>query len=74
MCRNLIHMSNLLGMDTLDNCRKTAMVILKNIEKLSVDDLRLACKYLNEKYPNDYATGTNAKRCIRCLDFKENYE
>lgn len=61
-------------MDTLDNCRKTAMAILKNIEKLSVDDLRLACEYLNEKYPNDYATETNAKRCIMCLDFKENYE
>lgn len=60
-------------MDTMDNCRKTAMAILKNMDKLSIDELRLACKYLYEKYPDEYATETNAKRCIMCLDFRENY-
>ena len=60
-------------MDTMVNCRKTAMAILKNMDKLSIDELRLACKYLYEKYPDEYATETNAKRCIMCLDFRENY-
>ena len=41
---------------------------------LSVEELRTACKYLFEKYPDDYATETNSKRCILCLDFKENYQ
>lgn len=60
-------------MDPMDNCRKTAMAILKNMDKLSIDELGLACKYLYEKYPDEYATETNAKRCIMCLDFRENY-
>lgn len=59
-------------MDAMENCRKAAMAILKNMNVLSIDELRLACKYLYQKYPNDYATETNAKRCIMCLDFKEN--
>jgi RecG-like helicase len=58
---------------TTENCRKTAMVILKNMDILSVDELRKACKHLLEKYPDDYASETNSKRCILCLDFKENY-
>jgi hypothetical protein len=58
---------------TTENCRKTAMVILKNIDILSIDELRIACKHLLEKYPDDYASETNSKRCILCLDFKENY-
>jgi len=57
-----------------ENCRKAAMAILKNINILSVEELRAACKYLFEKYPDDYATETNSKRCILCLDFKENYQ
>lgn len=60
-------------MKTAENCRKTAMAVLKNIEILDVDNLRKACKHLAEKYPEDYVTDTNAKRCILCLDFKENY-
>lgn len=60
-------------MKTTENCRKTAMAILKNIERLTVEELRKACKYLFEKYPEDYAIETNAKRCILCLDFKENF-
>ena len=50
------------------------MAILKNINILSVEELRAACKYLFEKYPDDYATETNSKICILCLDFKENYQ
>lgn len=61
-------------MKNAENCRKTAMVILKNIDKLSVEELRKACKHLFEKYPKEFALETNAKRCILCLDFKENFE
>lgn len=60
-------------MEKMDNCRKTAMAILKNIQKISIDELRSACKYLFKKYPNDYAVETNAKRCIMCLDYRENF-
>lgn len=60
-------------MDKMENCRKTAMAILKNIQKISIDELRSACEYLFEKYPNDYAVETNAKRCIMCLDYRQNF-
>lgn len=60
-------------MKNAENCRKTAMAVLKNIDMLCVEDLRKACKYLYETYPTEYATETNSKRCILCLDFKENY-
>ena len=56
------------------DCRKTAMTILKNVNTLNIDDLRKACKYLYEKYPNDFAKETNSKRCIMCLDYLENYQ
>ena len=61
-------------MDTTANCRKSAMAVLKNIDMLSIEQLRDACKYLFEKYPNEYASESNTKRCIMCLDFKENYK
>lgn len=56
------------------SCRRTAMTILKNINVLSVDELRDACKYLFNTYPNEYFAETNSKRCVLCLDFKENYQ
>ena len=56
-----------------NTCRRTAMIILKNIELLSVDELRDACKYLACTYPIEYVNETNSKRCVLCLDFKENY-
>ena len=46
----------------------------KNIEWLTVGELRQACVYLFENYRNEIAKETNAKRCILCLDFKENYK
>lgn len=49
------------------------MAILKNIDILTVQELRKACIYLFENYPDDFAKETNAKRCILCLDYKENY-
>lgn len=55
------------------SCRRTAMTILKNIGILSIDELRDACKYLYDTYPKEYMNETNSKRCILCLDFKENY-
>ena len=55
-----------------NTCRRTAMTILKNIDILSVDNLRDACKYLYDTYPKEYVNETNAKRCVLCLDFKEN--
>ncbi len=61
-------------MDTMHNCRKAAMAVLKNIEKLSIDNLRDTCKYLFEKYPDENMTDSNYKRCVMCLDFRENYE
>ena len=61
-------------MDATHNCRKFAMAVLKNIGNLSVDSLRDACKYLFEKYPDDNMQDPNYKRCVMCLDFKENYE
>ncbi|SHJ45342.1 SIR2 family protein [Pseudobutyrivibrio xylanivorans] len=61
------------NMINAENCRKTAMSILKNMDNLTIDELREACKYLFEKYPNEFATETNAKRCILCLDIRENY-
>lgn len=56
------------------SCRRTAMTILKNIAILTTDELRDACMYLYDNYPNEYANETNAKRCVLCLDFMENYE
>jgi hypothetical protein len=56
-----------------ESCRKTAMVILKNMDIIGVDELRSACKHLLEKYPEEFASETNSKRCILCLDFRENY-
>lgn len=56
-----------------NSCRRTAMTILKNMDILSIQELRDACKYLYEEYPTEYFTETNSKRCILCLDFKENY-
>lgn len=55
------------------SCRRTAMTILKNVDILSVEELRDACKYLYNTYPKEYFAETNAKRCVLCLDFKENY-
>lgn len=57
-----------------DTCRKAAMTVLKNIDVLSIAELRDACKYLYETYPTEYFTETNAKRCVLCLDFMENYK
>lgn len=57
-----------------ENCRKTAMSVLKNKDMLSIDELRKACKYLYEKYPTDFVKDSNAKRCVMCLDYRENYE
>lgn len=57
-----------------ENCRKAAMLILKNMSWLTAADLREFCKYLYEVYPEEYASETNTKRCILCLDFMENYE
>ncbi|MCH4191455.1 MAG: SIR2 family protein [Butyrivibrio sp.] len=52
-------------------CRKASMHVLRNINILSNDELRDACKYLFETYPE---LDSNAKRCIMCLDFRENYQ
>lgn len=60
-------------MQQAENCRKTAMSVLKNINILNIQELRDACKFLFERYPNEFATETNAKRCIMCLDYLENY-
>ncbi len=60
-------------MKTATNCRKAAMSVLKNINMLTVDDLRRACKHLFEKYPDEFLCDTNAKRCVLYLDLKENY-
>lgn len=60
-------------LSTSENCRKAAMAILKNIDILSIEDLREACKYLVRRYPDDYVTETNSKRCILCLDYLENF-
>lgn len=60
-------------MQSAENCRKTAMAVLKNIDWLTVGELRKACIYLFESYANEIIQETNAKRCILCLDFKENY-
>ena len=57
-----------------ENCRKTAMSVLNNKDMLSIDELRKACKYLYEKYPTDFVKDSNAKRCVMCLDYRENYE
>ncbi len=57
-----------------ENCRKAAMAILKNIDMLRIEELREACKYLVERYPDGYMTETNSKRCILCLDFMENFQ
>lgn len=56
----------------METCRKTAMAILKNIDNLSVEQLRELCRYLFERFPDEYSKETNSKRCILCLDFKEN--
>lgn len=55
------------------SCRRTAMTILKNIEILTVDELRDACKFLHENYTQEYINESNAKRCVLCLDLRENY-
>ena len=60
-------------MKTAPNCRRAAMAVLKNINMLSVNDLRRACKHLFEKYPDEFLHETNAERCVLCLDLKENY-
>lgn len=60
-------------LNSSENCRKAAMAILKNINMLNINELREACKCLVELYPDEYATETNSKRCILCLDFMENF-
>ena len=50
------------------------MAVLKNMDWLTVGELRQACVYLFENYRNEIAKETNAKRCILCLDFRENYK
>lgn len=60
-------------MMTENTCRRTAMTVLKNIDILTIDELRDACKYLFDTYPEEYVNETNSKRCILCLDFKENF-
>lgn len=57
-----------------ETCRKAAMAVLKNMDWLTVGELRQACVYLFENYRNEIAKETNAKRCILCLDFRENYK
>ena len=56
------------------SCRRTAMTVLANMDILSVEDLRDACKYLFNTYPEEYYTETNSERCVLCLDYKENYQ
>ena len=56
------------------SCRRTAMTILANMDILSVEELRDACKYLFNTYPEEYYIETNSKRCVLCLDYKENYQ
>lgn len=60
-------------MKVAPNCRKAGMAVLKNINVLSVMELRKACKHLFEKYPDEFLRDTNAERCVLCLDLLENY-
>ena len=52
------------------SCRRTAMTILGNMDMLSVEELRDACKYLFNTYPEEYYTETNSKRCVLCVVVK----
>ena len=60
-------------LERIENIQKGAMAVLKNIELLDVDDLRKACKYLFENYPDGAILDTYTKRCVLCLDLLENY-
>ena len=70
-------LSNLLeikeAMQKQDSCRKAALVVLKNINVLKTKELRDVCIYLFKCYPNEYYKDSYSKRCILCLDLKENY-
>ena len=54
-----------------ENCRKAAMAVLKNINSLTLDELRELCKLLFRIFPGDCFSETNAKRCILCLDYMQ---
>lgn len=51
---------------------KEAGIILKNINYFSNEELRSLCKYLFEKYQDGVMESTHFKRCVMCLDLREN--
>lgn len=58
--------------DSVKGLNKVAGIVLKNIAILSNTELRLLCQDMWQKYRSEFYTSTNFKRCVMCLDFREN--
>ena len=60
-------------MALVDDCNKKAGIVLKNINHLSDEQLRQCCKILFETDSPSALASTHFKRCVMCLDLRENY-
>jgi len=58
---------------SMSDSHKEAGLVLKNREQLTNDQLRDLCKYLLNKHQDKAIDSTHFKRCVMCLDFKENH-
>lgn len=52
--------------------RRQAMLVLKNANLLTANDLREACKFLFHRLPEEFTSQSHFKRCVMILDLKEN--
>lgn len=60
--------------DSITEPHKASGIVLKNFAHLSNEELRNLCKFLYEKYGDKAMDSTHFKRCVMCLDFRENKE
>ena len=58
---------------SLDDINKKSGVLLKNINNFSNEEIRNVCKEIFESHKDCVKASTNFKRCVMCLDLKENY-
>lgn len=57
-----------------DSVNKKCMLLLKNVDILSTEDLRNFCIDLFDDFISNEMKDTHFKRCVLYLDFLENYE
>lgn len=60
--------------EKIDDINKKAGVLLKNIQNISLGDVRNICKELFEEDSESAKVSTHFKRCVMYIDLEENYK